>query len=88
MLASLSKEALVCNYLFPKVDRSIIFLGLFVVPTFLFKQRELTALSRFPEMAKIRKKCLAQTPYFLKKVYHSVCKNGKIKKVFHSYQKE
>ena len=42
---------------------------------------------QFPETAKIRKKCPSGTPYFLKRVYPRVSKNGKMK-MFHFCQKE
>ena len=42
---------------------------------------------RFPEVAKIPKKCIAQTGHFLKRVYLWVPKNSKLK-IFHSYLKE
>ena len=40
-----------------------------------------------PKWPKYEENCVAQTPYFLKRVYPSACKNGKMK-MFHSYQKK
>ena len=40
-----------------------------------------------PKRPKSEINCPSQTPYFLKRVYPRVSKNGK-RKIFHSYQKE